>query len=606
MALPFEVADYVDFYSSEHHAQQRRQDLPAEPAGAAAAWRHLPIGYHGRAGTVVVAAPTSIRPCGQRSRPAGAGHPEYGPSLRLDIEAEVGFVVGVPSRLGERVTADAFAEHVFGVVLLNDWSARDIQAWEYQPLGPFLGKSFATSISGWVTPWTRSAAARCRRRARTRRLCPYLAQTERYGYDIRLRVEWNGTTVSRQPFAGLYWTPAQQLAHLTVNGASLRTATSTPRARSPARAGRDGSFLELTWGGVRAGDARRRAVRRFLEDGDTVTITATAPGADGEHDHGWARFRGELPRTVRTGGQVCRHRQLPYDHGEKSDDVTVPPRRRQPMPTVSVTRAMPEAVGLVWQVFTDLAGRPGWLSHRGVRGAGRPGMRSAPAPGGGKPAGSWAASLSPRSWRGRGRGRPAVRDRFAGVGADYRMTYTFAPIEVGRLRGGTAVSTRLEGMPQTMTSRFLSFFFGGSRRATVEGRAPRGPRRARRGLRGPQHDQRGLTACVRARPTRRRGTCRSPPACDRDPHPVARRTAARSARPPRTPAERHAPVAQRQPDEIGLALGTVRSDRRQQLAQRLHDPLALLTTSVARRAISASASRAASAAPGPGWRWRTA
>jgi fumarylacetoacetase len=209
--------------------------------------------------------------------------PEYGPSLRLDIEAEVGFVVGVPSRLGERVAADAFAEHVFGVVLLNDWSARDIQAWEYHPLGPFLGKSFATSISGWVTPLDALAAARVPAPAQDPPALPYLAQADRYGYDIRMRVEWNGTTVARPPFAGLYWTPAQQLAHLTVNGASLRTGDlyASGTVSGPERA-ETGSFLELTWGGAEPVTLADGAVRRFLEDGDTVTITATAPGASGE------------------------------------------------------------------------------------------------------------------------------------------------------------------------------------------------------------------------------------------------------------------------------------------------------------------------------------
>jgi fumarylacetoacetase len=285
MVLPFEVADYVDFYSSEHHANNVgkifRPNQPALPA----AWRHLPIGYHGRAGTVVVSGTDVIRPCGQRLiGPAGPGAiPEYGPSLRLDIEAEVGFVVGVPSRLGERVTADAFAEHVFGVVLLNDWSARDIQAWEYQPLGPFLGKSFATSISGWVTPLDALAAARVPAPVQDPPTLPYLAQGDRYGYDIRLRVEWNGTPVSRPPFAGLYWTPAQQLAHLTVNGASLRTGDlyASGTVSGPERA-ETGSFLELTWGGAEPVTLADGAIRRFLEDGDTVTITATAPGTDGD------------------------------------------------------------------------------------------------------------------------------------------------------------------------------------------------------------------------------------------------------------------------------------------------------------------------------------
>lgn len=152
MELPIEVADYVDFYSSEQHASNVGQIFrPGQPA-LLPNWKHLPIGYHGRAGTVVVSGTPVVRPQGQRPSKEG---PVFGPSARLDIEAEVGFVVGVPSPLGSRVAAADFAEHVFGVVLVNDWSARDIQAWEYQPLGPFLGKSFATSIAAWVTPWKR-------------------------------------------------------------------------------------------------------------------------------------------------------------------------------------------------------------------------------------------------------------------------------------------------------------------------------------------------------------------------------------------------------------------------------------------------------------------
>jgi fumarylacetoacetase len=147
--LPVDVADYVDFYASEHHAtnvgQIFRPDAPSLPAS----WRHLPIGYHGRAGTVVVSGTDVVRPRGQRREP-GAPAPSYGASTRLDIEAEVAYIVGVPTELGRQVTVDEFEEHVFGLCLLNDWSARDIQSWESQPLGPFLGKSFATSLSPWV------------------------------------------------------------------------------------------------------------------------------------------------------------------------------------------------------------------------------------------------------------------------------------------------------------------------------------------------------------------------------------------------------------------------------------------------------------------------
>ena len=281
LSLPWQVADYVDFYSSEQHARNVgaifRPDAPDLPA----AWKHLPIGYHGRAGTVVVSGTPVVRPCGQR-KPAGAEEPDFGPSRRLDIEAEVGFVVGVPSVQGTRVTADAFADHVFGVVLLDDWSARDIQAWEYVPLGPFLGKSFATSVSAWVTPLDALAAARVAAVPQDPEPLPYLADRDPWALDLAIEVELDGEVVSRPPFASMYWTPGQQLAHLTVNGASLRTGDlfASGTVSGPER-GERGSFLELSWGGreplVLSGG---RSVT-FLEDGDTVVLRAYAPGADG-------------------------------------------------------------------------------------------------------------------------------------------------------------------------------------------------------------------------------------------------------------------------------------------------------------------------------------
>ncbi|TNH31033.1 fumarylacetoacetase [Micromonospora orduensis] len=291
LLLPFEVADYVDFYSSEHHASNVGQIFrPGQPP-LLPNWKHLPIGYHGRAGTVVVSGTPVIRPTGQR---ASAEGPVTGPSVRLDIEAEVGFVVGVPSGLGDRVSVDDFADHVFGVVLVNDWSARDIQAWEYQPLGPFLGKSFATSVSAWVTPLDALADAFVPAPDQDPPVVDYLRDVPHLGLDLRLAVEWNGEQVSEPPFGTMYWTPAQQLAHLTVNGASLRTGDlyASGTVSGPDRS-QVGSFLELTWGGaepVKLGDE----TRTFLADGDTVIITATAPGPDGT-----TIALGEVTGTVR-------------------------------------------------------------------------------------------------------------------------------------------------------------------------------------------------------------------------------------------------------------------------------------------------------------------
>jgi fumarylacetoacetase len=202
--------------------------------------------------------------------------------MRLDIEAEVGFVVGVPSPLGSPVAVGDFADHVFGVCLVNDWSARDIQAWEYVPLGPFLGKSFATSVSPWVVPLDALEAARVDGPAQEPPVLPYLRRDEPWGLDLSLEVSWNGTVVSRPPFAQMYWTPDQQLAHLTINGASLRTGDlfASGTVSGPERDER-GSFLELSWNGNEPVTLDDGSTRTFLEDGDEVAVTAWAPGADG-------------------------------------------------------------------------------------------------------------------------------------------------------------------------------------------------------------------------------------------------------------------------------------------------------------------------------------
>jgi fumarylacetoacetase len=281
LTLPFEVADYVDFYTSQEHASNLgRLFRPDNPEPLLPNWKHLPVGYHGRAGTVVVSGTDIVRPTGQRKGP-GDPAPVFGPSVRLDIEAELGFVVGVGSPLGEPVTTADFADRVFGVVLLNDWSARDLQAWEYVPLGPHLGKSFATSISAWVTPLAALAAARVPLPGQDPPVLPYLREEQDWGLDINLAVEWNSEVVSRPPYASMYWSPAQMLAHMTVNGASTRTGDlfASGTISGPAKDQR-GAFIELTWGGAEPITVKGET-RAFLVDGDTVTITGTAPGTAG-------------------------------------------------------------------------------------------------------------------------------------------------------------------------------------------------------------------------------------------------------------------------------------------------------------------------------------
>ncbi|MDO7868604.1 fumarylacetoacetate hydrolase family protein [Nocardioides jiangxiensis] len=267
LQLPFEVADYVDFYASEHHASNLgRLFRPDAPDPLTPNWKHLPIGYHGRSASIVVSGTDVVRPCGQRL-PPGASAPVVGPSVRLDVEVELGFVVGTGSPLGSRIaTADA-GDHLFGAVLFNDWSARDIQAWEYVPLGPFLGKSFASTVSPWVVPMAALEGARVPVPGQEP-VVPYLAMEEPWGLDIDLALAVNGEVVSRPPYAATYWSPAQMLAHLTVNGAPTRTGDlfASGTVSGPA-AGQQGSLIEIGEG--------------FLQDGDEVVISGEARLADG-------------------------------------------------------------------------------------------------------------------------------------------------------------------------------------------------------------------------------------------------------------------------------------------------------------------------------------
>jgi fumarylacetoacetase len=291
--LPFEVADYVDFYASEYHAANLgRLFRPDSPEPLMPNWKHLPVGYHGRSASVVVSGTDIVRPAGQRKGPNDPA-PVFGPSVRLDIEAELGFVVGTGSALGEPVEAERAEEHLFGVVLFNDWSARDIQAWEYVPLGPNLGKSFASTLSPWVVPLLALQEAKVRTPVQEPAVLPYLALDKPWGLDIDLEVEWNGQVVSRPPYAAMYWSPAQMLAHLTVNGAPTRTGDlfASGTISGPAKEQR-GAFIELTWGGAEPVTVAGRQ-RTFLEDGDEVVLRATAPGPGGTRI-GFGEARGRV------------------------------------------------------------------------------------------------------------------------------------------------------------------------------------------------------------------------------------------------------------------------------------------------------------------------
>jgi fumarylacetoacetase len=275
LLLPIEVGDYVDFYSSIEHASNVGRMFRPDADPLPPNWRHLPIGYHGRSGTVVVSGTPIRRPRGQR-RDAGDAAPVFGPSTRLDIELELGFVVGVPSAQGEPVPVDRALDHVFGVVLLDDWSARDLQAWEYRPLGPFLAKSFATSISAWVTPLDAVLARRVPVAAQEPEPLPYLRE-DPWAFDLDLEVELNGATIARTNARHLYWSAAQQLAHMTVNGASLRIGDlfGSGTISGPQREQR-GSLLELSWNGAEPIALPDGSTRTFLEDGDEVVLRGRA------------------------------------------------------------------------------------------------------------------------------------------------------------------------------------------------------------------------------------------------------------------------------------------------------------------------------------------
>ncbi|MBD2759132.1 fumarylacetoacetase [Yimella sp. cx-573] len=279
--LPIEVADYVDFYASEHHATNVGRIFRPDGDALTPNWKHLPIGYHGRSATVVVSGTDIVRPCGQRKAPTDA-EPIFGPSIRLDIEAELGFVVGGDTEIGTPVSVDDASDHLFGVGLFNDWSARDVQAWEYVPLGPFLGKSFASSLAAWITPLEALAPAKVAVPQQVPTPLPYLQGVDVFGLDIDIEVELNGEVVSRPPYSTMYWSPVQMLAHLTVNGAAIRTGDlfASGTVSGPEKNQR-GSLLELSWSGKEPISLADGSTRAFLEDGDVVTLRATAPGADG-------------------------------------------------------------------------------------------------------------------------------------------------------------------------------------------------------------------------------------------------------------------------------------------------------------------------------------
>jgi len=282
--LPFEVAEYTDFYAGRQHAFNVGTMFRGPENALPPNWLHIPIGYSGRASTVIVSGTEIHRPLGQM-KPPTADAPIFGPSRRLDIELEMGAVVGMPNAWGEPVTVAEADAMIFGYVLLNDWSARDIQGWEYQPLGPFQGKAFATSISPWVVTKAALEPFRVSTPPREKELLSYLNEPGPMLYDIALEVTMRpdgadrATTISRTNYRTMYYSAAQQLAHHAIGGCKMNAGDLLASGTiSGPEKDQFGSLLELTWGGKEPLVLETGEERRFIEDGDTMTLTGWAQG----------------------------------------------------------------------------------------------------------------------------------------------------------------------------------------------------------------------------------------------------------------------------------------------------------------------------------------
>ncbi len=284
MLLPVEVLDYTDFYSSKEHATNLGTMFRGPENALLPNWSHLPVAYHGRTSSIVVSGTDIYRPCGQTKKDEDPS-PTFGPSRMLDFELEVGFFIGKGNVLGRPIPIDQARQHIFGMVLVNDWSARDIQRWEYQPLGPFLGKNFTTSISPWVVPLEALDPFRTTGPVQDPEPLPYLRNNGERGYDIQLEVWLQGQEmsaphcISRTNYKYLYWDIAQQVAHHTVNGCNLRLgdliASGTISGPDPSSYG---SLIELAWQGTKPITLPDGETRTALLDGDRVTMTGWCQG----------------------------------------------------------------------------------------------------------------------------------------------------------------------------------------------------------------------------------------------------------------------------------------------------------------------------------------
>ena len=297
MLMPIAVSGYTDFYSSREHATNVGSMFRDPKHALLPNWLHVPIAYNGRASSVVVSGTPVLRPNGQIKRPDVAT-PVFGPSEKLDFELETAFIVGAGNALGEPIPVTRAREHVFGMVLMNDWSARDIQQWEYIPLGPFNSKSFATSISPWIVTMEALEPFLVAGPAQDPPPLPYLETGGAQAYDVRLEASLApagkpATTICRTNLRHLYWSVAQQLAHHTVSGCNLRVGdlmgSGTISGPTPDSLG---SLLELTWNGTRPLKLQDGSERRFLEDDDEVVLTGYAQARD--YRVGFGEVRGRV------------------------------------------------------------------------------------------------------------------------------------------------------------------------------------------------------------------------------------------------------------------------------------------------------------------------
>lgn len=300
MRVPVHIGDYTDFYSSIEHAtnvgKMFRPDNPLLPN-----WKHIPVGYHGRSSSIVISGTEIKRPKGQ-TMPPDSDKPVYGASKRMDLELEMAYIIGKPSELGASITTEDAEDHIFGKVIFNDWSARDIQKWEYVPLGPFLGKNFGSSISAWIVTMEALEPFRCESVKQEPEVLSYLKTKDHHNFDINLEVDLstpngNTTTICRSNFKYMYWSMAQQIAHHTVNGCNLNIgdmmASGTISGQSKDSYG---SMLELSWGGKEKIALNDGTERTFIEDHDSISIRA------------WCEKDG-----IRVGFGSCTGKILPAD-----------------------------------------------------------------------------------------------------------------------------------------------------------------------------------------------------------------------------------------------------------------------------------------------------